>query len=267
MLCVANTLPRMGIEYKKDIKPDMARLYDIVNLLHPDFTYKADLARLLNTSEQVISNWEARGISDKGLFDACQRIPGLSAAWIKKGTGQKFTYKNEQVHTDVLEVDDKKITITGFGNPLNRRAEDFTYKIPHYRDVIGSMGRGIVLAGQTGQITLMEATEEWLNLNLPKHSGKNNLCVVTGFGDSMSGLFKSGDPIIIDAGIKSCDHDGVYFFRVGEEGYIKRLQRIPGEGIRVISENKKYESWTIREGMDFEVFGVVLKVWQNTELG
>ena len=43
------------------------------------------------------------------------------------------------------------------------------------------------------------------------------------------------------------------------------MQRIPGVGMRAISENKAYESWDIREGMDFEVFARVVKVWKGED--
>jgi len=79
----------------------------------------------------------------------------------------------------------------------------------------------------------------------------------------MPDTFNSGDPVLVDRGVTQCDHDGVYFFRVGDEGFIKRLQRIPGIGIRVLSQNKEYEPWTITETMDFEVFGKVIKVWKG----
>jgi phage repressor protein C with HTH and peptisase S24 domain len=127
------------------------------------------------------------------------------------------------------------------------------------------MGKGLVLRGESGQITGWRVTPEWLNKNVPSNTGNNNLAIVTGFGDSMRGMFNSGDPLLVDSGVKSLDYDGVYFFRIGDEGFIKTLQRIPGEGVRVISENKKYETWTITSDMDFEVFGRVLKVWKSEE--
>ena len=137
------------------------------------------------------------------------------------------------------------------------------YEIAQYHEAIGSMGSGILLRDQPGQITGWRVTKEWIEKNIPPNTGKHNLCIVTGFGDSMRGMFNSGDPLIVDTGIKSVEFDGVYFFRVGDEGFIKRLQRIPGDGIRAISSNKEYETWTIRPDMDFEVFGRVLKVWQS----
>ena len=66
--------------------------------------------------------------------------------------------------------------------------------------------------------------------------------------------------------VTTVDFDGLYFFRVDNEGFIKRLQRIPGEGLRVLSENReRYESWTIKQDMDFQVLGRVLKVWRSED--
>lgn len=137
--------------------------------------------------------------------------------------------------------------------------------INQYHDVRGAMGHGLVLRGESGQITGWKVTPEWLNKNVPTNTGNKNLAIVTGFGDSMSGMYNSGDPLIVDVGVKTLEYDGVYFFRIGDEGFIKTLQRIPGEGIRVISENKKYETWTITKEMDFEVLGRVLKAWESKE--
>jgi phage repressor protein C with HTH and peptisase S24 domain len=140
-----------------------------------------------------------------------------------------------------------------------------SFSIKKYDEVGASMGKGIYLQDQPGQITNIEVTDEWLEKNVPHNTGKKNLGVVTGFGDSMLGMYNPGDPILVDSGVRTCTHDGVYFFRVGEEGFIKRLQRIPGEGIRVISKNTDYESWTITENMDFEVLGKVLIVWESAK--
>lgn len=157
-----------------------------------------------------------------------------------------------------------------FDNWLNDDAElnnnlQNEYLINQYNDVKGAMGTGLVLRGETGKITGWKVTPEWISKNVPANTGSKNLAIVTGFGDSMRGMFNSGDPLLVDTGIKSLDYDGVYFFRIGDEGFIKTLQRIPGDGIRVISENKKYETWTINSNMDFEVFGRVLKVWKSEE--
>lgn len=129
----------------------------------------------------------------------------------------------------------------------------------------GKMGDGLILRDQPGTIRGWYVNREWLNKNLKNHTGASNLCIVTGFGDSMKGMYNSGDPLVVDTGVKTVEYDAVYFFRVGDEGFIKRLQRIPGEGLVAISENKAYRDWTIKPDMDFEVFGRVLKAWKGED--
>lgn len=126
----------------------------------------------------------------------------------------------------------------------------------------GSMGGGVILQDQPGVIQSWRVSEEWVHKNVRSFSAIKNLCVVTGFGDSMRPMFNPGDPLLIDTAVRAIDSDGLYFFRVSGEGFIKRLQRIPGVGIRVLSANRdNYEPWTITEDMDFQVLGRVLKVW------
>lgn len=134
--------------------------------------------------------------------------------------------------------------------------------IPQY-NTGGKMGNGLVLRDQAGIINGWNVNNEWLSKNVPHCTSPKNLAIVTGFGDSMRGIFNSGDPLIVDTGVTTCDYDGIYFFRVGNEGFIKRLQRIPSVGIRVISENKSYEAWDIKGDMDFEVFAKVLRAWKG----
>ena len=131
----------------------------------------------------------------------------------------------------------------------------------------GSMGHGLVLKGSQGAIKSWHVDKDWLRQNVKTaHTGTKNLCIVTGFGDSMIGMFNPGDPLLIDSGVTTCDYDGVYFFRIGNEGFIKRLQRVPSQGILVLSESAKYRDWTITEDMEFQVLGKVLTVWKSEQL-
>lgn len=137
--------------------------------------------------------------------------------------------------------------------------------IKQYSDVRGAMGKGAYLLDTEGEIVDWRVTTQWANNQLPANTGIENLRIITGLGDSMKGLYNSGDPLIIDTGIKSVDYDAVYFFRVGDEGYVKRLQKTP-KGILVISQNSDYRDWTIEKDMDLEIFGRVLKVWEGKDL-
>lgn len=136
-------------------------------------------------------------------------------------------------------------------------------------DTGGAMGSGLELRDQPGVIQSWRVNPEWLERNVRAHSSAKNLCIVTGFGDSMQPLFNPGDPLLVDIGVRSVEFDSIYFFRIGNDGYVKRLQRIPTESglvIRARSENKEaYDPFDITETMDFEVLGRVLKVWRSQD--
>lgn len=154
-------------------------------------------------------------------------------------------------------------TVEEGGAAVSRKRRD-EVTITQY-DTGGSMGAGVVLQDQPGEINGWTVTPEWLQKNVRNHSGISNLAIVTGFGDSMRGMFNPGDPILVDRGIRTFDGDAVYFFRIGEMGFIKRLQNIPGEGIIASSENKSYRDWIIKPDMDFEILARVVKVWQSVD--
>lgn len=138
-------------------------------------------------------------------------------------------------------------------------------EIPQF-DTGGKMGEsGLVLRDQPGMIRGWTVTPEWVQKNVHNFSSVKNLAIVTGFGDSMRPLYNPGDPLLVDRGVTTVEYDAIYFFRVGTEGFVKRLQRVPGNGLLVISENRSYRDWSITEDMDFEVFARVIKVWRGED--
>ena len=44
----------------------------------------SELARFLNVSQQVIKNWEARGVSAKMIPEVSERL-GISERWLRTG--------------------------------------------------------------------------------------------------------------------------------------------------------------------------------------
>ena len=65
--------------------PTMTRLFEAAQTLL-QMSAPADLARLLEVSNQVLNNWQGRGISAEGAITAQSKI-GCSAEWIFHGTG------------------------------------------------------------------------------------------------------------------------------------------------------------------------------------
>ncbi|MFC7460779.1 S24 family peptidase [Hydrogenophaga defluvii] len=154
---------------------------------------------------------------------------------------------------------------------LPATSPDTTDVVIHQYGTGGAMGTGLVLQEQPGIIKEWRVSDEWLRLNVPHYSAKKNLAIVTGFGPSMKPMFNPGDPLLVDTGVKVVDHEGVYFFRVGEEGFIKIVQRVPefdGPGfvLRIISKNEDYKPYDISpKNPHFEVLGKVLTVWRSEQ--
>jgi lambda repressor-like predicted transcriptional regulator len=195
------------------------------------------LADELGTSLQRVQNWKTRGIPS-GQFRAVASALGVTV--------------------DQLEG---LVPIEGW---ISHRGGTEEIQIRQF-DTGGSMGGGLVLRDQPGVIKSWNVTSEWVQKNVRSFSAIRNLAIVTGFGDSMRPMFNPGDPLLIDCAVRAVDFDSVYFFRVENEGYVKRLQRVPGQGLVVISENKAYRDWTITPDMDFEVLGRIVKVWRGDD--
>ena len=209
--------------------------------------------------EQILQGFQ--GKNDKNP----RKLGDPLAASIARVLGHE-PYWMDQPHEELWEAS-SSIQIDAGTKPSSvKHREDITI---HQFDTGGRMGRaGLELRDQPGIIQSWRVSPEWLHKNIRNYTAVENLCLVTGFGDSMRPMFNPGDPLVLDAGVKSVEYDAIYFFRVGNEGYIKRLQRIPteqGPVVRAKSENKAYDPFDITPKMEFEVFGQILKVWRSEE--
>lgn len=100
----------------------MTRLYKAAFTLK-NVTGQSAVAALMNESPQTLNNWESRGMSKKGMFQAEEMI-GCRARWIKDGSGA-MTGEQQQVDQSVkpdqliilinvfssLGVEDRKILL------------------------------------------------------------------------------------------------------------------------------------------------------------
>jgi len=198
-------------------------------------------------SRQVLEQLEKTGARRPRYLAALAKVMGTTVECLESG---RFVVGESDQHIKSHEDDETEgIKILQF-------------------DTGGAMGHGVVLRDQPGVIKSWTVSDSWLQQNVHRISSAKNLCIVTGFGPSMQPLFNPGDPLLVDRGANRVDVDGVYFFRVGQEGFVKQLQRIPtanGLVIRAKSYNTLYDPFDISEGMDFEVFGRVVKVWRGEE--
>jgi hypothetical protein len=87
MFSCAKMAPLLTQRLKKGdgMHETMARLYEAAKQIS-DAAGQSAVARLLNVSPQLLTNWERRGVSFEGMLNA-QETLGCNAVWLRKGVG------------------------------------------------------------------------------------------------------------------------------------------------------------------------------------
>lgn len=135
--------------------------------------------------------------------------------------------------------------------------DDDCINIPVRGDVVASMGYGVVVynEGQTATYPVSKKLSNDLGLC------KNQTEMIFSQGDSMSPTIEGGDSLLVDRTRRMIYDGKIYCIRMDGQLYVKRLQKIPPNTIRVVSDNDKYRSFEIdfskNQEFDFEVIGEV----------
>jgi phage repressor protein C with HTH and peptisase S24 domain len=140
--------------------------------------------------------------------------------------------------------------------------------IPHL-DVAGSMGAGKAPPEHYIEV-IRDITVhlDWLRTQGLSYSKLENLAIIDGDGDSMEGTFRNGDSLLVDRGISEIRTDAIYVFTLDGDLFIKRLQRLTGGSLRMISDNPVYPAIVI-EGAALTKVHIqarVLLVWNARKL-
>lgn len=128
-------------------------------------------------------------------------------------------------------------------------------------DIAASMGPGTEPPEINMVVESMRLDANWVRQNLT-YTNLDNLKLISGRGDSMAPTIRSGDAVIVDAGVTSVESDAIYFFLMRGQMQIKRIQR-GLDGLRIISDNAQYPPIDIpgdREG-DITVLAQIIYWW------
>lgn len=239
----------------------------------PDIS-QADLARATGAKPPSVNAWfsgETKTMKAVTAAKAAQ-LYGCNTLWLSDGQGPMWPPSRVVPHEGAgREANEPPDAPTPSASAPH--AEDGEIIIFQY-DVIGGMdtrGKLLLEAEPPGIIKSWRVDREWLQLNVRSYTSLANLCIVTGFGPSMKGMFNPGDPLLMDVGVNRVDHEGVYFFRVGDEGYIKILQRVPefdgpGFRLRVISKNEDFPPYDLSpRNPHLRIIGKILTVWKSEQ--
>jgi phage repressor protein C with HTH and peptisase S24 domain len=210
---------------------------------------KSELARRAGCDPSAINHLESgktKSLSGK-LAVNIPRVLGISAVWLSEGKGEMKS-----------------------PSPMRFRAvqtSETAIDVP-VMNAIGSMGIGKPLPEHDAVVDHVRVARQWVSLMFPSISNAKNLAVIAACGDSMRPTFDDGDMLLVDTGVTEIKIDAVYVLALGDELYIKRLQRRPDGAFLMISDNRQYDPYPISDigKQELRVLGRVLWAWNGRKL-
>lgn len=133
--------------------------------------------------------------------------------------------------------------------------------IAHY-DVRAAMGGGQIPHDYPEMLQDVRVSPQHLREMGVDFVEHYNLKVVTGWGQSMAPTIKHRDPLLVDISIREFVGDGIYMFSWDSHLYIKRLQWMGEDRLKMISDNPHHPPETIR-AEDTYIQARVLLVWNS----
>lgn len=100
----------------------------------------------------------------------------------------------------------------------------------------------------------------WLHATYPHLANLTKLALCHIKGDSMEPTFTEEDTLLVDTSTVSFESDGVYVFSYHDNLLVKRIQRRPGQGFMVISDNRDLYDDYLLPNHDLENVRVLAKV-------
>lgn len=197
---------------------------DIKNINTP-----SELARFLNVSQQVIKNWETRGVSARMIPEIAEQL-GISVRWLRTGDGEMTGGVEHEIESNAtvigtLDVWDSK-------TPLS--ADDC--EVPFYKDIHLSAGNGF-----SDDIEDYNGYKLRFSKSTLRRHGINpaDVVCVCADGDSMEPVFPDGATLGINTADKAIKDGKIYAVNHGGLLRTKILQKLPDNKIRIKSYNSE----------------------------
>ncbi|AVS71509.1 phage repressor protein [Paracidovorax avenae] len=221
------------------------RLYQAASELK-DVTGQSAVARLLGESPQNIKNWEMRGVSKAGALKA-EKLIGCSAAWLLTGDRQPAPAHRSPAQPAAVATSGS-VTVPQLANAA-------------------SMGAGSEMAHEDVMVGRLTLSPTWIGRTLRGLSTPENLRFIHAYGDSMEPTFLDGDVLLVDAGVRTVEVDGVYVLGAQNRLFIKRVrQRLDG-AYEISSDNPTVKTVDVLDGKHtVGILGKVIWIWNGRKI-
>lgn len=225
------------------MNPQMKRLYEAAGQLRHLAT-QSEVAREMNLSPQVLSNWERRGMSKAGMLKA-QSIFGCSATWLETGEGQMVLAAQAVQDAEVSQFAANDESPFLSSSPLIRVGEE-PDTIPIRRVKLK------LRAGIAGYETEPEMDDGGV-LHMPRNViEKNNfiphmLLAVTVSGCSMEPLLFEDDVVVVNTADRKPVDRELFAVNFNGEACVKQLWKNGGQWF-LRSMNPDHGPVSVRSG-------------------
>lgn len=217
-------------------------------------------AEKLGVSLVSIQNYE-NGIREPSATFVVNfaKMAGVSLEWLLLGEGQMLKQAASEVASGSGSDSGHCVCLDTLGNPVD--LDEFVF-IPRY-NLKAAAGHGATTEGEKPMFS-MAFRRYWVENYL--RATPTDLSVISVKGDSMEGVLNDRDVILLNTSDTQAS-SGLYVLRVDGDLVVKRVQRLPGGILRVISANEAYATFDVdlnNPPADFGVIGRV--VWFGRQI-
>lgn len=231
---------------------------------------QAEFANLLGVGQTMVSKYESRATPDIETLRKMVSSVGLKPAgryinWLISGenifekTGELATLA-EMITFNTRAETESQPPHSSAEKSLSLEREEFVY-VPQF-NVSAAAGGGSHVEKEE-IIDCLAFRKSWFH-KMGLHEG--SAAIISIVGDSMEPQLRPNDLVLLNTNQGGFVGDGIYAVQWGGELYVKRLQRIAGGALRMVSENTSYEPVIIPQSeMDtVKVIGRV--VWVGRQI-
>lgn len=199
-----------------------------------------DISKWTNVSQAAVNKWTSGKTSQLKYDDvtALCNFLRISPAWLMDGVGSIDNYSDTD---DLIVIEQIDLKASCGSGALNFES------LPSIREVLVS--------------------RQWIEKNLAFYNPKN-VKIITAIGDSMKPEINDGDAVFIDISDTLILRDGIYFLRVDGQLFLKRIQRLVGNKVALISSNKAYKEQIVEldSDIEFRIIGRAIKAMDFKDL-
>ena len=189
--------------------PLIDRLYTAASALED--RSPSEVAKRLNMSVQVVTNWSTRGISKEGAL-AAQEAYGVNANWLLGTSAEPTPIQSQAIRRFETRPGYRRFQVMGEGGA----------------------GPGVVNVDYPEVVREIEIAEWQLQEELGRLPSPNRVKLLTVRGHSMAPRIRNGDVVFVDIEDKAPADGGLFVIVLHGHALVKRLE-IRRDGYHVVS--------------------------------